>query len=65
MKTMQVELAGRYRLTSELLQAGVNVALPVFDTGLDMIANVESKEGLTARPIQMKAASDMSFRVDR
>lgn len=65
MKTMQVELAGRYRLTSELLAAGVNVALPVFDSGIDLIAYVEARGALTARPIQMKAASSRSFGVDR
>lgn len=65
MKTMQVELAGRYRLTSELLAAGVNVALPVFDSGIDLIAYVEDKGVLRARPIQLKAASSRAFGVDR
>lgn len=59
-----VELLGRNRLIDELLQAGLEIALPMRDRGIDLIAYVElaaTVETFTACPIQMKASSRPAF----
>ncbi|MEO6754560.1 MAG: hypothetical protein ABIP85_22520 [Chthoniobacteraceae bacterium] len=64
MDTQIVELIGRNHLTSELLRAGLEVAAPVRDRGVDLIAYDERKhEFFVACPIQMKAAMKRSFSV--
>ena len=68
MDTQTIELLGRNRLIDELLLAGLEVALPARDRGVDLIAYVdmESKvSAFVAVPIQMKAASTRAFSVDR
>jgi hypothetical protein len=63
-----VELLGRNRLVTELLLAGLEVAFPARDRGVDLIgyADLSAKVRLfSAVPIQMKAASKRSFGVDR
>lgn len=62
------ELLGRNRLCDELLRAGLEIALPVRDRGIDLIAYVDLDPGMGrfhARPIQMKAASTAAFSIDR
>jgi hypothetical protein len=62
-----IEILGRNRLVDELLSAGLEVALPLRDRGIDLIAYADSGDGLpefAARPIQMKAASCESFSLD-
>jgi hypothetical protein len=66
--TQQIELLGRQRLISDLIHAGLEVAIPSRDRGIDLIAFVDlaSQTGrFVARPIQMKAASLRSFGVYR
>lgn len=68
MDTQTIELLGRNRLMSELLHAGLEVALPARDRGVDLIAyaDLSSKvQSFVAIPIQMKAASKRSFSVDK
>jgi len=65
MNTMQVELAGRYRLTSELLAAGLQVAIPVYDDGVDLLAYHLGDGEVAARPIQLKASTKRAFALDR
>ena len=68
MDTQTIELLGRNRLVDELLLAGLEVALPARDRGVDLIAYVdlESKvSSFVAVPIQMKAASTRAFSIDR
>ena len=64
----KVELLGRNRLIDELLRDDLEVALPVRDRGIDLIAYVDL-ESVTptyvARPIQMKAAWTRSFVVEK
>ena len=63
-----IELLGRNRLVDELLLAGLEVALPARDRGVDLIAYADLDETLgtfVARPIQMKASSGEGFRLDR
>lgn len=43
--TQLVELAGRNWLASELLRAGLEVARPERDRGIDLIAYVDLDEG--------------------
>lgn len=55
-----IELLGRNRLIDELLRAGLEVALPRRDRGIDLIAYAEIVSDVPAfvgRPIQLKAAS--------
>ena len=64
--TQVVELLGRNRLVSELLRAGLEVATPARDRGIDLIAYVDLKshiDAFIARPIQMKAASTRHFSI--
>jgi len=63
-----IEILGRNRLIDELLRAGLEVALPLRDRGIDLIAYSDSGENITAfvgKPIQMKAASGESYGIDR
>jgi hypothetical protein len=59
-----IELMGRHHLAAELLQAGLEVAEPSRDRGVDLIAytDIDKQVGrFVARPIQMKAASQRSY----
>jgi hypothetical protein len=62
--TQVVELAGRNWLTSELLRAGIEVARPERDRGVDLIAYIDIDtrvKDFVACPIQMKASTRKSF----
>ncbi|MFH1417536.1 MAG: hypothetical protein ABII12_04520 [Planctomycetota bacterium] len=68
MDTQVIEVLGRNRLVDELLKADLEVALPVRDRGVDVIAYADLGSQVSefaARPIQMKAASTATFSVDR
>jgi hypothetical protein len=68
MDSQVVELLGRNRLVSDLLQAGLEVALPLRDRGVDLIAYADLGKDVrrfVARPIQMKASSKKAFGVQR
>ena len=61
-----VEILGRNRLVNELLRAGLEVAVPIRDRGVDLVAYADVDERIkvfVARPIQMKAALRRSFGV--
>jgi hypothetical protein len=62
--TQITELAGRHYLISQLLKGGVEVATPLRDRGIDLIAYVD-REGDEARflacPIQLKANEEARF----
>ena len=63
-----LELCGKHRLTENLLGAGLEVAFPARDRGIDLIgyADIDSRLGrFVAAPIQMKAASEACFLIDR
>lgn len=66
--TQVVELIGRSRLIMELLSAGLEVAVPMRDRGVDLIAYVDLEtkaRSFIARPIQMKASSQRHFSISR
>lgn len=65
--TQQIEILGRSHLKAALIEAGLEVATPERDNGVDLIAYRWRPEGgeFTARPIQMKAASQFIFGVNR
>jgi hypothetical protein len=68
MDSKLVELIGRNFLTAELLKAGLEVATPARDRGIDLIAYVDlDREGHSFRawPIQLKAALNQAFSIDR
>jgi hypothetical protein len=62
--TQLVELAGRNWLASKLMRAGIEVARPERDRGIDLIAYIDLDEragDFRACPIQMKAATKQVF----
>jgi hypothetical protein len=62
----QVEILGRNLVKASLIEAGVEVATPERDNGIDLLAYRWSQNGLfLAYPIQIKAASAFSFGMDR
>jgi hypothetical protein len=66
--TQVVELLGRQRLMGELLRAGLEVAVPARDRGVDLIAYVDLSRQVrqfASRPIQMKASTTSAFGVDQ
>ena len=63
-----IEILGRNRLVSEMIRAGLEVAFPIRDRGIDLIvyADRSSSSGeFPAIPIQMKGASKKSFSIDK
>ncbi len=66
--TQITELAGRHYLISQLLAGGVEVAVPVRDKGIDLIAYLDRTEegrGFLARPLQLKANQEARFGLHR
>ncbi len=62
------EVLGRHQLIDELVRAGLEAAEPIRDRGIDLLAYADKdmENGrFSARPIQMKAASQQSFGLDR
>jgi hypothetical protein len=61
----QVEVIGRNVVTNQLLREGIEVAEPVRDRGVDLVAYRPKEEGeaFQARPLQLKVASDRDFSV--
>jgi len=61
------EVFGRNLLISHLVTAGFEVAQPVRDRGIDLIAYRDGKDGkpFLACPIQLKASAQESFSLDR
>jgi hypothetical protein len=61
--TQLVELEGRNWLTSQLLKAGLEVARPERDKGIDLIVyrDIDETHRFLAYPIQMKAATREVF----
>jgi hypothetical protein len=62
------ELSGRHFLISQLLAGGVEVALPVRDRGIDLIAYLDRSgdaRQFLACPIQLKANQEARFGLDR
>lgn len=63
-----IELLGRNRLVDELMRAGLEVAIPIRDRGVDLIAyaDLESKvASFVTCSIQMKASSLAAFGIDQ
>lgn len=63
MDTQVVEVRGQHYLVDELLGVGIEVAMPVRDHGIDLIAYVD-KDAFVARPLQLKVSSKSSFSID-
>jgi hypothetical protein len=65
--SQQIEVLGRSRVKAALIEAGLEVATPERDNGIDLIAyrwNPRTGE-FSARPVQMKTASAATFGIDR
>ena len=68
MDSQTVEILGRNRLIEQLVLAGLEVALPLRDRGIDIIAYMDLTDQTSkfvAVPIQLKAASIRSFSIDK
>jgi hypothetical protein len=72
MDTQTLELVGRHRLIEDLMGSGLEVAMPVRDCGVDLIAyagavvgGVESGQRFFAHPLQLKAARGEAFTIAR
>jgi hypothetical protein len=66
--TQVTELMGRNYLVNQLLAVGIEVAVPVRDHGVDLVAYLDVETiagGYLARPIQIKASSSQSFSIDK
>lgn len=64
--SQQVEILGRNRIKAALIEAGLEVATPERDNGIDLIAYRWALAGeFIARPVQIKAATTFSFGIDR
>ncbi len=64
--TQQVEIVGRNLLTSLLTADGIEVAEPLRDKGVDLIAFSDpTSKKFKAIPIQLKASSASSFSIDK
>ncbi len=66
MDSQLVELIGRAALQLQLLRDGIEVALPLRDRGIDMIAYLDrdGNSSTQACLLQMKAASKQAFSID-
>lgn len=63
-----IEILGRNRLVAELFAAGVEVAYPARDRGVDLIAYCERNEDVKnfiAVPMQVKASSRKNFSINK
>ena len=69
--TQVLELRGRHWLISQLLDAGIEVALPIRDHGVDLVAYIDipdlesERKRFLARPLQLKAATKASVGIMR
>jgi hypothetical protein len=66
--TQLTELAGRFALISQLTEDGLEVALPIRDRGVDLIAYADLDEQggpFAACPIQLKVTTGRRFELDR
>ncbi len=61
------EIAGKHLLISRLVAAGFEVAEPLRDKGIDLVAYRDGEGGkdFAAYPIQLKASSHQSFSLDK
>jgi len=61
------EIAGKHLLISRLVAAGFEVAQPLRDKGIDLVAYRDGEDGkeFAAYPIQLKASSHESFSLDK
>jgi hypothetical protein len=66
MDTQSTEIIGRNRLINELLAAGLEVAEPIRDRGIDLIVYLDIDDEIkrfAAVPIQLKASTSRGFTV--
>jgi hypothetical protein len=64
--TQVVEIVGRNWLVNTLFDAGIEVARPERDRGIDLIAYVDrDSSGFQAVPIQLKSSTVASFSIDQ
>jgi len=65
MDTQQIEIVGRSAVISQLTQAGIEVATPERDNGIDLIGFVNSEDHLRMIPMQLKCSLKTSFSIDK
>jgi hypothetical protein len=68
LESQVVEILGRNWIINELMKAGIEVASPIRDHGIDLIAYLDQEKQnpkYISRPIQLKASSQESFSMDQ
>jgi hypothetical protein len=66
MDPQQVEILGRNRVVDLLVREDIEVAFPLRDKGIDLIAFISPEGGTyAATPIQLKVCSKTGFSLDR
>jgi hypothetical protein len=65
--SQQIEIVGRHLLIANLIAAGIEVAEPIRDRGVDLIAFRDGRKGerFDAWPIQLKASLGKAFSLDK
>ena len=66
--SQRIELLGRNLLIEQLIRGSLEVAVPLRDRGVDLIAYADltsDVEQFVSRPIQLKAASHRAFSLDQ
>jgi hypothetical protein len=66
--TQMTEILGRQAVVEQLIRAGLEVAVPHRDRGIDLIVYADlmtEVNEFAALPIQMKAASNRAFSIER
>jgi hypothetical protein len=60
-----IEQLGKNLLIEQLLRAKIEIAEPIRDRGIDLIAYLDNELSFKAIPIQLKASSNCSFNIDK
>jgi hypothetical protein len=67
MDSQQLEIIGRQVLVKSVIEADLEVAMPLRDRGVDLLVyrDIDEQAGaFRALPVQLKAASSASFEID-
>ena len=60
-----VTLIGRNRLVEQLAEAGIDVAIPTRERGIDLVIMAELRDTFALFPVQLKASCGRSFSIDQ
>lgn len=58
-------IVGRNHLINELLEAGIESAVPVRPNGISLFAYLDSKQGMIVCPLHVRASAGKAFAIDQ